>query len=226
MENQFEEEKRYLLFLMRPVDALNLLRKANTPGLELHSMGLPPDVGLVEIFFDEKQNYLGLVLESEEFEPVKISIVDGVRQAPWNRAVFQLEEQDEDEPLLDEETSWREVSSDETLQREPQKPVYEEVFAAYERGFHLRALVLSAQSVFCLLGNDDSQLPSVTFPHETHILSVFVQADSWILLLEHPSFEECAVGESEGEVYVEIPGFGGELTLRIVLPGATLEPNT
>jgi hypothetical protein len=60
-------QKHWLMFLLRPVDLLKLLEIISNPTNLFAAGALPPDVRIEDVFYDESENYLGLMLESEIF---------------------------------------------------------------------------------------------------------------------------------------------------------------
>ena len=216
------------MFLVRPRDLLELLRVISNPISKFAAGSLPPDVRIEDVFVDETRGLLGLMLESEWFDPVEVTNHRGRLSANWPRAIFDFAP-----PDSANEEGWSESESDFT--DAPAKSLFEELQEASARDFHLRALTFSAQDLLLILRSQNARaLPEFPlFPPETHVLGSVAneKLGAWTLWLEHPDFDPCKVGEEGGVVYVEIPGESspnapGEMSFRIQLPGATIERKT
>lgn len=219
-------EKRWLMFLLHPSDLLELLRIISNPIGKFAAGALPPDVRIEDVFYDEGANFLGMMLESEFFEPVQVRMVGDMMSASWPRAIFSLK--DEPQGPINEEELWSEpIANPETLEFPPMRPFMEELRSASEREFRLRALTFSAENLLLILRTKASrQLPEFpSYAPDTRILGSVAQEQfgSWVLFLEHPDFEPCKVGQENDLVYIEIPGEGEDRVFRIGLPGATIK---
>ena len=106
-------EKRWLMFLLRPADLIQLLEIVSNPTNQFASGALPPDVRIEDVFYDEGENYLGMMLESELFEPVEVRMNGHLMQASWPRAVFALD--DAPDELSAEELRQQELWGEPTL---------------------------------------------------------------------------------------------------------------
>ena len=220
-------EKRCLMFLLRPTDLLRLLEMISNPTGQFAAGALPPDVQISDVFYDQDHDFLGMMLESEFFEPVEVQMVDGKMSAAWPRAIFSLDASG-DEEIADEDL-WSEPVEDPTLLESAPAPDFVDAIQdAATRGFRLRALTFAAAELLQILRAQNARdLP--LFPHYDSQIRVLgaigqEQIGSWTLFLEHPDFPECKVGQDESDqmVYVQIPG-EGDYEFRIKLPGATLK---
>ncbi len=222
-------QKRWLMFLLHPADLLKLLEIVSNPLNQFAAGALPPDVRIEDVFYDEGENHLGLMLESEFFEPVEVRMNGALMQASWPRAVFALDHASDDLSTeeLEEQELWGEPLSENSVpDATPFKPFIEELQSAATRDFRLRALTFAAADLLLILrANNSRALPVFpSYPPETRVIGA-VAADktaSWTLFLEHDSFEPCKVGQENDLVHVEIPG-ENEQIFRIGLPGATLK---
>ncbi|HEX8464144.1 MAG TPA: hypothetical protein VF627_05940, partial [Abditibacterium sp.] len=218
-------EKRWLMFLLRPADLLQLLSIVANPISQFSSGALPPDVRVADVFYDEGQNFLGMMLESDFFEPIQVHMRGQMMSAAWPRAVFSLSDDEETAPSDDE--GWSEPLDDPSeLETAPARPFIDEIQDAATRDFRLRALCFSAENLLQILRTSSARtLPEFpSYPPETHILGCVAQDQlgSWVLFVEHPDFEPCSLSQDDEMVYVEIPGDGEDRVFRIGLPGATL----
>lgn len=215
------------MFLLRPTDLLRLLELISHPTNQFAAGALPPDVQITDVFYDESHDFLGMMLESEFFEPVEVRMEGNRMSAAWPRAIFSLDASG-DEEISDEEL-WSEPLEDPSLlENAPVRPFVDEIQDAAARGFRLRALTFAATDLLQILRAQNTvNLP--LFPNykpDTRVLGAVGQEQigSWTLFLEHPDFPECKVGQDESDqmVYVQIPG-EGDYEFRIKLPGATLK---
>lgn len=218
-------QKRWLMFLLRPTDLLQLLRIVSNPINQFSSGALPPDVRVEDVFYDEGHNFLGMMLESEFFEPVAVEMRGQMMSAAWPRAIFSLSDDEEDVP---DDDGWSEPLEDPSeIEIAPARPFIDEIQDAATRDFRLRALSFSAANLLQILRTSSARtLPEFpSYPTETHILGCVAQEQlgSWVLFLEHSSFEPCKLSEENDMVHVEIPGDGEDRIFRIGLPGATLK---
>lgn len=221
--------KRWLMFLIHPADLLRLLEIVSNPLNQFAAGALPPDIRVEDVFFDEGENTLGMMLESEFFEPVEVRMNGGLMQASWPRAVFALDHADDSisREELEAQELWGEPLGAQSVPTATPLPSFIEALqSAATRDFRLRALTFAASDLLLILRAKDSRLLPVfpSFPPDTKVIGA-VAADkiaSWTLFLEHPSFEPGGVGQENDLVHIEIPG-DGEQMFRIGLPGATLK---
>lgn len=222
-------QKRWLMFLLHPADLLKLLEIVSNPTNQFAAGALPPDVRIEDVFYDEGENYLGMMLESELFEPIEVRMNGALMQASWPRAVFALD--DASDELSAEEFEHQELwgepeIGDGSLKSAPFKPFIEGLQEAASRDFHLRALTFSAADLLSILRSNSSRALPIfpSFPPETRVIGAVAaeKLASWTLFLEHDSFETCKVGQENDLVHVEIPG-ENEQIFRVGLPGATLK---
>ncbi len=221
-------QKRWLMFLLHPADLLKLLEIVANPTNQFAAGALPPDVRIEDVFYDEAENQLGLMLESEFFEPVEVRMNGQMMQASWPRAVFALDHASDDlsSEELEKQELWGEPHSVSAPQAAPFQPFIEELQSAATRDFRLRALTFAASDLLLILRSSNSRnLPVFpSYPPETRVIGAVAaeKIASWTLFLEHDSFEPCKVGQENDLVHVEIPG-ENEQIFRIGLPGATLK---
>ncbi len=221
-------QKRWLMFLLRPADLLKLLEIVSNPLNQFAAGALPPDVRIEDVFYDEAENHLGIMLESEWFEPVEVRMNGALMQASWPRAVFALDHASDDlsGEQLNQQELWGEAHSVLAPQTAPFKPFIEELQSAATRDFRLRALTFSASDLLLILRSNNSRTLPVfpSFPPETRVIGAVAaeKIASWTLFLEHDSFETCKVGQQNDLVHVEIPA-ENEQIFRIGLPGASLK---
>ena len=225
------DSKKWLMFLLKPAQLLALLRVISHPTNLFAAGTLPPDVAPVDTFYDAQKNFLGVMLESEFFEPVEIEMRDGQMAANWPRAIFTLEPdpnhaQSPDE--IDREELWGEpIEGDDELRDDPLTPFHELIEGVASRGFRVRALNFSAGDLLTILRSESpTQLPIFpVYDEDVQIINALPnpQIGGWTLFLEHPDFEMAKLEQAQGEVLVNIPGDGHEVTFRFALPGATLQ---
>ena len=225
------DSKKWLMFLLKPDQLLALLRIISHPTNLFAAGTLPPDVSPVDTFYDVNKNFLGVMLESEFFEPVEIEMQDGQMAANWPRAIFTLEPDPNDAQSSDEidrEELWGEPIDAEGLMRdEPMTPFHEQLEGIANRGFRVRALNFSANDLLTILRSESpTQLP--VFPvYDENVEIVHAlpnpQIGGWTLFLESSEWEAAKLEQAEDEVLVNIPGDGHEMTFRFALPGATLQ---
>ncbi|WP_106381319.1 hypothetical protein [Abditibacterium utsteinense] len=222
-------QKRWLMFLLRPADLIQLLEIVSNPTNQFASGALPPDIRVEDVFYDEGENYLGIMLESEFFEAVEVRMNGALMQASWPRAVFALDDAADD--LSDDELQQQELWGEPVLNSQvptqaPFKSFVEELQDAATRDFRLRALTFAASDLLSILRSNSSRSLPVfpSYPPETRVIGAVAaeRIASWTLFLEHDSFESCKVGQEGDLVHVEIPG-ENEQMFRIGLPGATLK---
>ncbi len=222
-------EKRWLMFLLHPADLVQLLDIVSNPTNQFAAGALPPDVRIEDVFYDEGENYLGMMLESEFFEPVEVRMNGTLMQASWPRAVFTLDDATDELSAeeFEQQNLWGEPTLDSPLSASaPQKPFVQALQEAATRDFRLRALTFSAADLLLILrSNTSRRLPVFpSYPPETRVIGAVAaeKIASWTLFLEHDSFEPCKVGQQNDLVHVEIVG-ENEQIFRIGLPGATLK---
>ena len=219
------QTKRWLMFLLKPAQLLELLRVISRPTNLFAAGTLPPDVAPVDAFYDPQKNFLGAMLESEFFEPVEIETRGEQMVAAWPRALFTLEVEESDE--VDRDELWSDPLENTELPDDEQTPFGELVEGVAERGFRVRAFSFSAADLLTILRSESpTQLPIFPFyDEEVTILNVMANQNiqGWTLFLEHPDFEEAPLSQGEGEVLVEIPSEGHDMKFRFGLPGATLQ---
>jgi hypothetical protein len=220
--------KRWLMFLISPADLLALLHVVSNPRNKFAAGSLPPDVRIEDTFYDEGQNYLGMMLESDYFEPVEVESNGHMMTASWPRAVFTMQTTDEVHGPGEELWSQtEEVSGPMTELTENQ--FIEELKGAIERGRHLRALNFSGADLLEILRakNVHSLRVFPSYKEDTRILGCIAnqQINGWSVFLEHPDFEQAKATASEDEdmVFIEVEGDGHDLTFRFGLPGAKIE---
>lgn len=225
-ENSPQFTKNWLMFLMKPADLLQLLNMISNPVNKFAAGALPPDVKIADVFYDEGQNYLGMMLESEWFEPVEVQMNGQFMQAAWPRAIFALDAAGVDE--ISEEELWSPpLEQDPTLADEPVPHFITALEDAATRDFRLRALTFSAADLLLILRTKNPRSLPVfpSFKEDTRVLGAISQEQigSWTIFLEHPDFDPCKLGQENDLVHVEIPGQESDYTFRIGLPGATLK---
>ncbi len=218
------------MFLLKPAQLLALLRVISHPTNLFAAGTLPPDVAPVDTFYDGQKNFLGVMLESEFFEPVEIEMRDGQMAANWPRAIFTLEPQADNlkaENEVDREELWGEAIENAELEDDALTPFHELIEGVSQRGFRVRALNFSAGDLLTILRSESpTQLPIFpVYDEDVQIINALPnpQIGGWSLFLEHPDFEMAKLTQADGEVLVEIPGDGHEMTFRFALPGATLQ---
>lgn len=224
------DSKKWLMFLFKPAQLLVILRVISHPTNLFAAGTLPPDVAPVDTFYDAQKNFLGVMLESEFFEPVAIEMRDGQMAANWPRALFTLEPQvgsPKSADALEREELWGETIEDAEFEDDALTPFHELIEGVAQRGFRVRALNFSAGDLLTILRSESpTQLPIFpVYDESVKIINALPnpQIGGWTLFLEHPDFEMAKLTQSEGEVLVEIPGDGHEMTFRFALPGATLQ---
>ncbi len=225
------ESKKWLMFLLKPDQLLALLRVISHPTNLFAAGTLPPDVAPVDTFYDNQKNFLGLMLESDFFEPVQIEMRGDQMSANWPRAIFTLEPDPTDAQSsseIDREELWSEpIEGENELQDDPMAPFHELIEGVATRGFHVRALNFSAGDLLMILRSESpTQLPIFpVYDENVRIINALPnpQIGGWTLFLEHPDFEPAKLEQAEGEVLVNIPGDGHDMTFRFALPGATLQ---
>ena len=225
------DSKKWLMFLLKPAQLLALLRVISHPTNLFAAGTLPPDVTPVDTFYDGQKNFLGVMLESEFFEPVEIEMQNGQMAANWPRAIFTLEpdpnnSQSPDEVNRDE--LWGEsIEGEDALRDDPMTPFHELIEGVANRGFRVRALNFSAGDLLTILRSESpTQLPIFpVYDEDVAIINALPnpQIGGWSLFLESPEFEPAKLEQAEGEVLVNIPGDGHDMTFRFALPGATLQ---
>ncbi len=224
------DTKNWLMFLIKPAQLLALLRVISHPTNLFAAGTLPPDVAPVDTFYDAPKNFLGVMLESEFFEPVEVEMHDGQMRANWPRAVFTLEPEPGDAQSADEvdrEELWGEPIENALLEDDAMTPFHQLIEGVAQRGFRVRALNFSAGDLLTILRSESpTQLPIFpVYDDDVQIINALPnpQIGGWTLFLEHPDFEMAKLEQGEDEVLVEIPGDGQEMTFRFGLPGATLQ---
>lgn len=224
------DSKNWLMFLIKPAQLLALLRVISHPTNLFAAGTLPPDVAPVDTFYDGQKNFLGVMLESEFFEPVEIEMRDGQMVANWPRAIFTLEPEQNDAQSPDEvdrEELWGEAIENAEFEDDSLTPFHELIEGVAERGFRVRALNFSAGDLLTILRSESpTQLPIFpVYDESVQIINALPnpQIGGWTLFLEHPDFEMAKLTQAEEEVLVEIPGDGHEMTFRFGLPGASLQ---
>ena len=224
------ETKNWLMFLIKPTQLLALLRVISHPTNLFAAGTLPPDVAPVDTFYDGQKNFLGVMLESEFFEPVAIEMRDGQMAANWPRAIFTLEPQPgsaQSPDEVDREELWGEPVENAEFEDDPLPPFHELIEGVAQRGFRVRALNFSAGDLLTILRSESpTQLPIFpVYEEDVQIINALPnpQIGGWTLFLEHPAFEMAKMEQAADEVLVEIPGDGHEMTFRFALPGATLQ---
>jgi len=217
--------KNWLMFLLQPADLLRLLSLISNPVNKFAAGALPPDVHIADVFYDESQNYLGMMLESEWFEAVPVRMNGDLMAAAWPRAIFALD----DAPAsgVSDDALWSEPTENQPdTEGKVATNFIEQLQEAAQRDFRIRALTFSAQDLLLILRTKSPRdLPTFpVFKDNTRILGAISQdkIGSWTIFLEHPDFEPCKVGQEDDLVHVEIPGEGSDLNFRIGLPGATI----
>jgi hypothetical protein len=214
------------MFLIKPTDLMRLLSMISNPINKFAAGALPPDVKIADVFYDEGQNYLGMMLESEWFEPVAVQMNGQFMQAAWPRAIFALDDVPVDD-IVDEELWSPPLEQDPSLQNEPLPHLITNLEDAATRDFRLRALTFSAADLLLILRTKSPRdLPTFpVFKDDTRVLGAISQEQigSWTIFLEHPDFDPCKLGQENDLVHVEIPGEDPEYSFRIGLPGATLK---
>lgn len=216
------------MFLLHPADLLKLLEIVSNPLNKFAAGALPPDVRIEDVFYDEGENHLGMMLESEWFDAVEVRMNGHRMQATWPRAVFTLDQAGDalSKAELEQQELWGQPQSVAPPQPAPFKSFIEELQSAATRDFRLRALTFAASDLLLILRSNNSRALPVfpSFPPETRVIGAVSsdQSASWTLFLEHDSFEPCAVGQENDLVHVEITG-ENEQIFRIGLPGASLK---
>lgn len=222
-------QKNWLMFLIHPADLLRLLEIVANPLNQFAAGAFPPDVQIEDVFYDEGENQLGMMLESQFFEPVEVRMNGALMQASWPRAVFALDQAPDEisTEQLGEQELWGEPLSEQSKPTSGHfKPFTEELQSAAARDFRLRALTFPASDLLLILRSNNSRnLPIFpSYPPETRVIGAVAaeKTASWTLFLEHDSFDPCQVGQEGDLVHVEIVG-ENEQIFRIALPGATLK---
>lgn len=225
------DSKKWLMFLLKPDQLLALLRILSHPTNLFAAGTLPPDVTPVDTFYDNQKNFLGVMLESDFFEPVPIEMRGDQMSANWPRAIFTLEPEKDNSRSpteIDRDELWGEsIEGEEALRDDPMTPFHELIEGVASRGFRVRALNFSAQDLLTILRSESpTQLPIFpVYDENVRIINALPnpQIGGWTLFLEHPDFEMAKLEQAESEVLVNIPGDGHEMTFRFALPGATLQ---
>ena len=229
ISNPENQTKRWLMFLLRPADVLELLHIISNPKTQFAAASLPPDVQIVANFWDETRGFLGLMLESEFFEPVAVHHVGGQLVGDYPRAVLSFAQQENFDPNA--EDLWGE-DNDESAMRELHRRenlnLFEGLQNAAARDFRVRGLNFSASDLLLILrAKSVVELPVFPlYPREVRVLGVAVHEKPkiWTIFLEHPDFPPAKLSQNPQEemVFVEFESDGHDLELRIGLPGAQL----
>ncbi len=221
------ETKRWLMFLLKPAQLLALLRVISQPTNLFAAGTLPPDVAPVDTFYDAQKNFLGAMLESDFFEPVEVEMRGEQMAAAWPRAIFTLEAELSDGPEINREELWGEPMDDTELADDALLPFGEQIEEIAARGFKVRAFNFSAGDLLTILRTESpTSLPLFpVYPEDTQIVNVIANSSigGWTLFLEHPDFESAQLAQGEGEVLVDLPSDGHDMSFRFGLPGATLQ---
>lgn len=167
-------EKRWMLLRTRPGDLLTLLQLMGREDIGLKTEQLPPDVRIVDAFYDREQEQCVLVLESAFFTPVQARLFRGRWSGGWEELLFTL---DDDVP-------------------EPVRPTYlpdkirwEAYFIPPERLLQLLQAIASGISY---------TVPSL--PPDTQVMNAFYDSErsAFVFFLESSFFDAIPV-ESEGD---------------------------
>jgi len=221
--------KRWLMFLFRPADALELLHIISNPTSKFAAASLPPDVTPVATFWDEERGFMGLMLESEYFEEIPVFERDGQMMGDYPRAILSFA-QEAKGPKAGEDL-WGDPNEDDVvdeLQRQAGMSLFEGLQSAGTRDFHVRGFNFSATDLLTILrAKSVRQLPVFpVYPREARVLGVIVhdKIKTWSIFLEHTDFPAAKLTEvkSEEMVYVAFESDGHDLELRIGLPGAKI----
>ena len=220
--------KRALMFLLRPAQLLELLRAVSQPTNQFAAGSLPPDVVAADAFYDERTGYLGMMLESELFDPIAFEMRDGQMAGAWPRVILDLAPQPVEQGEINRDELWGDLV-DQPLARDADAPgnLGEQIEDISARGFRMRAFSFAASEMLQIL-RSESPLQLPVFPlyaPDVKIISALAnpQITGWTLFLEHPDFEPAKLTQGAGEVLVELPGDGHEMTFRFGLPGAQLQ---
>lgn len=86
-------EKRWTLLRTRPGDLLSLLQLMARHDVGLKAEHLPPDVRVVDAFYDQQAEQCVLVLESAFYAPVQTRLFRGRWSGGWEEILFALEDE-------------------------------------------------------------------------------------------------------------------------------------
>jgi hypothetical protein len=168
-------EKRWTLFRVRPGDLLTLLQLMARHDTALKAEALPPDVRVIDAFYDREQEQCALMLESAFYSPVQARLFKGRWSGGWDELVFSLGgEEEEAEPPV-----------------RPRHLVGEVRWEAY-----LIPPERIAQLLQTLASGERYNLPPL--PPDTRLMDAFFDAErnAFILFLESSFFE---LSDVEGE---------------------------
>ncbi len=242
------QEQRVLVFNWQPADLLTicaLRARVERSGedreehLRLEAVDLPPDVTIRETFFQEKYNWMGLILESEMFDATPARYVGGKWQGEFPHTYFGVKDFSDPRlaPLQErDEDAEPEIFTPDPADYPPAPELMDELRAIFEATgkfeFRVRALTFRCADFLKIIRGLPYEWPiPFDYKDDARIIGVKkIEADLWVYWVLSEDFEPCKMlfpGEgAKREVEMEIPGDGISYTYRINLPGAnaTLPP--
>jgi len=181
MDQDGTHEKRWMFFRVGPGDLLLLLQLMARADVDLTAEPLPPDVRVVDAFYDREREQCVVVLESAFFEAVKAHFTRNQWSGAWNELIFAL---DENAPL-------------------PTRPFPTAGEARWEAYLIPPERLLQILQV--LSNREPYRLPSL--PPDTRLIDAYHDPDkeAFILWLESDFFEVADVLHVNGEVQLGMP---------------------
>lgn len=181
MEQDGTHEKRWMFFRVGPGDLLLLLQLMARADVDLTAEPLPPDVRVVDAFYDREREQCVVVLESAFFESVKARFTHNQWSGAWNELIFAL---DENAPL-------------------PTRPLPTVGEVRWEAYLIPPERLLQILQV--LSNHEPYRVPSL--PPDTRLIDAYHDPDkgAFTLWLESDFFEMADVLQVNGEIQLGMP---------------------
>lgn len=181
MEQDGTHEKRWMLFRVGPGDLLLLLQLMARPEIDLNAEELPPDIQVVDAFYDREREQCVVVLESAFFEATQARLYQNQWSGAWNEMIFAL---DDHAPL-------------------PTRPFPQAGETRWEAYLIPPERLLQLLQV--LSNREPYRLPSL--PPDIRLIDAYHDPDkgAFVLWLESAFFELADILEIQGEVQLGMP---------------------
>ena len=209
--NQPTETRRWMMFDVTPQEMLGLFRMLAIDGVDAVAPQMPPDLEIVDGFYDDERGVFTSVLQSDFFDPVPIEFgPDNSISGAWPRLLFKLDETESAD--LNPDTNWTPVASDDLPLHAivPATPPVDDLEAVRQARWQmlwvapdefLRALqrIATKQNVRFAQLPDDVQIVSATHEPERGF-GLLLQSDEF----SHPRVELFTDDDGESAARLEI----------------------
>ena len=217
------EQRRWVMFLIKPDDLLDLLRRITDENATLFASRFPPDTRVHGAFHDAARGYLGVMLESQFFDEVAVTREDGQWSGPFNELIFTLEEVDDASEVPDD-NAWETVDRDDAAGPTDNAGRVGPSFGPPDGEHQHRWQMLRVQpaqilQVLQLLAERPADLKAPAFPPDARVVNAWHNGDqdTFDLILQSQFFDPVRPIQDGDSVTLTLPE--QRVTINVIPPG-------